>query len=228
MDLARLGNKYLADTEPWKLYKTLPERVGTILNIALQIVANLGIVAEPFIPFSAKKINEMVNQPAKKWSEAGAADLLSEGHALGASSLLFEKIEDDVIERQLQKLHNKKRSMEPTPVTPLKKEITFDDFDKLDIRVGKVLTAEKMEKSNKLLKLTVDTGVDKRTVLSGIAQHYTPEEMIGKQVTLIVNLAPRKMMGIESQGMILMAEDSNGELKLVQPSDVVFPGSVVK
>ena len=228
MDLARLGNKYLADTEPWKLYKTQPERVGTILNIALQIVANLGIVAEPFIPFSAKKINEMVNQPTKKWSEAGAADLLREGHALGASSLLFEKIEDDVIERQLQKLHNKKRSMEPTPVTPLKKEITFDDFDKLDIRVGKVLTAEKMEKSNKLLKLTVDTGVDKRTVLSGIAQHYTPEQMIGKQVTLIVNLAPRKMMGIESQGMILMAEDSNGQLKLVQPSDVVFPGSVVK
>ena len=118
--------------------------------------------------------------------------------------------------------------MEPTPVTPLKKEITFDDFDKLDIRVGKVLTAEKMEKSNKLLKLTVDTGVDKRTVLSGIAQHYTPEQMVGKQVTLIVNLAPRKMMGIESQGMILMAEDSNGELKLVQPSDLVFPGSVVK
>ncbi len=228
MDLARLGNKYLADTEPWKLYKTQPERVGTILNIALQIVANLGIVAEPFIPFSAKKINEMVNLPTKKWSEAGAADLLREGHALGASSLLFEKIEDDVIERQLQKLHNKKRSMEPTPVAPLKKEITFDDFDKLDIRVGKVLTAEKMEKSNKLLKLTVDTGVDKRTVLSGIAQHYTPEQMIGKQVTLIVNLAPRKMMGIESQGMILMAEDSNGQLKLVQPSDVVFPGSVVK
>jgi methionyl-tRNA synthetase len=118
--------------------------------------------------------------------------------------------------------------MEPTPVTPLKKEITFEDFDKLDIRIGKVLTAEKMEKSNKLLKLTVDTGVDKRTVLSGIAQHYTPEEMIGKQVTLIVNLAPRKMMGIESQGMILMAEDPNGQLKLVEPSDVVFPGSVVK
>ncbi|HMG92505.1 MAG TPA: methionine--tRNA ligase [Chryseolinea sp.] len=228
IDLARLGNKYLADTEPWKLHKTQPERVGTILNIALQIVANLGIVAEPFIPFSAKKINDMVNQPSKKWSEAGAADLLAEGHALGLSSLLFEKIEDDVIEKQLLKLHNKKKSMEPSPVTPLKKEITFDDFDKLDIRVGKVLTAEKMEKSTKLLKLTVDTGVDKRTVLSGIAQHYTPEEMIGKQVTLIVNLAPRKMMGIESQGMILMAEDANGQLKLVQPSDLVFPGAVVK
>jgi methionyl-tRNA synthetase len=228
MDLARLGNKYLADTEPWKLHKTQPERVGTILNVALQIVANLGIVAEPFIPFSARKINDMVSQPTKKWTEAGAADLLSEGHVLGFSSLLFEKIEDDVIEKQLQKLHNKKKSMEISPVAPLKKEITFEDFDKLDIRVGKVLTAEKMEKSNKLLKLTVDTGIDKRTVLSGIAQHYTPEQMIGKQVTLIVNLAPRKMMGIESQGMILMAEDASGQLKLVQPSEEVFPGAVVK
>jgi methionyl-tRNA synthetase len=228
MDLARLGNKYLADTEPWKLYKTQPERVGTILNIALQIVANLGIVAEPFLPFSAKKIDAMINQNRRKWSDAGSAELLREGHALGNSALLFEKIEDDVIEKQLKKLFNKKKSMESAPVAPLKKEITFDDFDKLDIRVGKVLTAEKMEKSNKLLKLTVDTGVDKRTVLSGIAQHYSPDQIIGKQVTLIVNLAPRKMMGIESQGMILMAEDSNGQLKLVQPSDLVFPGSVVK
>jgi methionyl-tRNA synthetase len=228
MDLARLGNKYLADTEPWKLQKVQPERVGTILNIALQIVANLGIVSEPFIPFSAKKIEDMINQGTRNWSDAGSAALLKEGHVLGTSALLFEKIEDDVIDRQLQKLHDKKKSMEPTSVAPLKKEIGFDDFDKLDIRVGKVLTAEKMEKSNKLLKLTVDTGVDKRTVLSGIAQHYSPDQIVGKQVTLIVNLAPRKMMGIESQGMILMAEDSNGQLKLVQPSDAVFPGSVVK
>ena len=228
MDLARLGNKYLADTEPWKLYKAQPDRVGTILNIALQIVANLGIVAEPFLPFSAKKINDMINQGGRRWSDSGSAELLKEGDALGTSALLFEKIEDDVIEKQLQKLYNKKKSMESSPVAPLKKEITFDDFDKLDIRVAKVLTAEKMEKSNKLLKLTVDTGVDKRTVLSGIAQHYTPEQIIGKQVTLIANLAPRKMMGIESQGMILMAEDANGQLKLVQPSDLVFPGSVVK
>ena len=228
MDLARLGNKYLADTEPWKVYKTQPDRVGTILNIALQIVANLGIVAEPFLPFSAKKIDDMVNQPRRKWSYSGSSDLLEEGHSLGASALLFDKIEDEVIDKQLQKLHDKKKSMEPVSVSPLKKEISFDDFDKLDIRVGKVLTAEKMEKSNKLLKLTVDTGIDKRTVLSGIAQHYTPEQIVGKQVTLIANLAPRKMMGIESQGMILMAEDSNGQLKLVQPSDIVFPGSVVK
>ncbi len=228
MDLARLGNKYLADTEPWKLHKAQPDRVGTILNIALQIVANLGIVAEPFLPFSAKKINDMINHAGRKWTDSGSAELLKVGHALGTSALLFEKIEDDVIEKQLQKLHNKKKSMESAPVAPLKKEITFDDFDKLDIRVAKVLTAEKMEKSNKLLKLTVDTGVDKRTVLSGIAQHYTPDQIIGKQVTLIANLAPRKMMGIESQGMILMAEDSNGQLKLVQPSDLVFPGSVVK
>ena len=145
------------------------------------------------------------------------------------AALLFEKIEDDVIARQLQKLHDKKKSMEPATVEvkPLKPEITFDDFSKLDIRIGKVLAAEKMEKSNKLLKLTIDTGVDKRTVLSGIAQHFSPEEMVGKQVTLIANLAPRKMMGIESQGMVLMAEDGDGKLKLVQTSDIVFPGSVV-
>src|SRR5688572_813761 len=151
MDLARLGNKYLADTEPWKLYKAQPERVGTILNIALQIVANLGIVAEPFLPFSAKKINDMINHGGRRWADSGSAELLKEGDALGTSALLFEKIEDDVIERQLQKLYNKKKSMESAPVAPLKKEITFDDFDKLDIRVAKVLTAEKMEKSNRLL-----------------------------------------------------------------------------
>ena len=229
MDLARLGNKYLADTEPWKLYKSNPDRVSTILNLALQIVANLAIVGEPFLPFSAIKINEMLNLKPRTWANAGSDTLLAEGHALGVSGLLFEKIEDAVIEYQLQKLHNKKKSMDPLvqAVAPLKSEITFDDFAKLDIRVGKVLTAEKMEKSNKLLKLTVDTGIDKRTVMSGIAQHYSPEEMIGKQVTLIANLAPRKMMGIESQGMILMAEDAGGKLRLVQPSDIVSPGAVV-
>lgn len=229
MDLARLGNKYLADTEPWKLHKTDPDRVATILHVALQIVANLAIAGEPFLPFSAARINEMLNLPSRQWRDAGSDTLLSEGHALGVSGLLFEKIEDDVIEKQLAKLHAKKKLMNPVvaEVTPLKSEITFDDFAKLDIRVGKVLTAEKMEKSNKLLKLLVDTGVDKRTVLSGIAQHYTPEEMVGKQVTLIANLAPRKMMGIESQGMILMAEDADGKLRLLQPNEVVMPGAVV-
>ena len=229
MDLARLGNKYLAETEPWKVYKTDPARVGTILNIALQIAANLSIVGEVFLPFSAKKINGMLNVEKESWDKAGSDKLLAGGHALGVAALLFEKIEDDVIARQLQKLHDKKKSMEPTTVEvkPLKPEITFDDFSKLDIRIGKVLAAEKMEKSNKLLKLTIDTGVDKRTVLSGIAQHFSPEEMVGKQVTLIANLAPRKMMGIESQGMVLMAEDGDGKLKLLQPSEITTPGAVV-
>ncbi|MDH4088953.1 MAG: methionine--tRNA ligase [Cyclobacteriaceae bacterium] len=229
LDLARLGNKYLADTEPWKLIKSDPVRVGTILNLALQIVANLGIVAEPFLPFSAKKINEMLNRKPETWIDAGSDVLMAEGHALGVSSLLFEKIEDGVIVQQLEKLHNKKLGIETEVYSsmPLKDEITFDDFAKLDIRVGNVLKAEKMEKSSKLLKLIVDTGVDHRTILSGIAQHYTPEEMVGKQVTLIANLKPRKMMGIESQGMILMAEDAKGKLKFLQPSDIVSPGAVV-
>lgn len=229
MDLARLGNKYLADTEPWKVYKTSPERVGTILNVALQIVANLAIAGEPFLPFTAQRINEMLNLEARPWKDAGSDALLKEGHALGVSGLLFEKIEDSVIEDQVQKLHNKKKSTEPAaPVlAPLKPEITYDDFAKLDIRVGTVLAAEKMEKSNKLLKLTVDTGIDKRTILSGIAQHYAPEELVGKQVTLLANLAPRKMMGIESNGMILMVENSDGALKLLQPSSSVVPGSTV-
>ncbi len=229
MDLARLGNKYLADTEPWKLHKTNPERVGTILNVALQIVANLAIVAEPFLPFTAVKINDMLNLKTRRWVDAGSDKLFPEGHALGVSGLLFEKIEDDVIAKQLQKLHKKKDQMDPVvpTVAPLKSEVVYDDFAKLDIRIGTVLTAEKMEKSNKLLKLMVDTGIDKRTILSGIAQHFTPEEMIGKQVTLIANLAPRKMMGIESQGMILMAEDSDGKLRLLQPSESVFSGATV-
>jgi methionyl-tRNA synthetase len=229
MDLARLGNKYLAETEPWKLFKTDPARVGTILNIALQIVANLSIVGEVFLPFSAKKINDMLNLDKQNWNKAGSDLLLEGGHVLGLAALLFEKIEDDVIARQLQKLHDKRNSMEPVTVEvkPLKPEITFDDFSKLDIRIGKVLAAERMEKSNKLLKLTIDTGVDRRTVLSGIAQHFSPEEMVGKQVTLIANLAPRKMMGIESQGMVLMAEDGDGKLKLLQTSEIIAPGAVV-
>jgi methionyl-tRNA synthetase len=203
--------------------------VGTILNVALQIVANLAVAGEPFLPFTAQRINEMLNLEARPWKDAGSDALLKEGHALGVSGLLFEKIEDSVIDYQVHKLHNKKKSTEPaSPVlAPLKPEITYDDFAKLDIRVGTVLAAEKMEKSNKLLKLTVDTGIDKRTILSGIAQHYAPEELVGKQVTLLANLAPRKMMGIESNGMILMVENSDGALKLLQPSSSVVPGSTV-
>ncbi len=232
MDVARLGNKYLADNEPWKVYKTDPDRVRTVLNIALQIVANLGVLAEPFLPFTADKINAMLNIQKRNWQAAGSGQLLDAGHILGTASLLFEKIENDVIDRQLLKLQNKLKKNEAAEspkveLAPLKPEVTFDDFAKLDIRVGVVLTAEKMERSNKLLKLTVDTGVDKRTILSGIAQHYSPEEMLGKQVTLIANLAPRKMMGIQSEGMILMAEDADGKLRLVQPVDLVHPGSVI-
>jgi methionyl-tRNA synthetase len=230
LDLARLGNKYLADTEPWKVMKTDPTRVATILNVALQIAANLTVVAHPFLPFSTEKLRGMLNLGTFDWSKAGSDSLLPDGHALGVSGLLFDKIEDDVIAKQLQKLADKKKSvdMEAQPVIPAKPEITIDDFGKIDIRIGTVLKAERMEKSKKLLKLQIDTGIDTRTILSGIAEHYSPEEMIGKQVTLLVNLAPRKMMGLESQGMILMAEDKDGKLKLVSPTGVVSPGSTVK
>jgi methionyl-tRNA synthetase len=229
LDLARLGNKYLADTEPWKVIKTDASRVGTILNIALQIAANLTIVAQPFLPYSTDKLRKMLNLDAFDWNKAGSDSLLANGHALGVASLLFDKIEDDVIAKQLQKLADKKKAVElgEQPVKPSKPEITIDDFGKIDIRIGTVLKAERMEKSKKLLKLTIDTGIDTRTVLSGIAEHYSPEQVVGKQVTLLVNLAARKMMGIESQGMILMAEDKDGKLKLIAPGDAVSPGSTV-
>ncbi|MEO8472713.1 MAG: methionine--tRNA ligase [Chryseolinea sp.] len=228
MDLARTGNKYLAETEPWKVFKTDQTRVGTILNIALQIVANLGIVAEPFLPYSSEKINAMIKVDTKKWKDAGSDNLLVTGHSLQKASLLFEKIEDEVIERQLIKLRDKTQKTEPAKkvVAPQKELVSIDDFAKLDIRIGNIVNAEKVERSNKLLKLTVDSGLDVRTIVSGIAHHYSPEEMLGKQVTFIANLAPRKMMGIESHGMILMAEDG-GNLKLLQPNDVVEPGSVI-
>jgi len=229
MDLARLGNKYLAETEPWKLAKTDLDRVGTVLNLAIQIAANLAIVAEPFLPYSAAKLRDMLALKPLKWSDAGADQLLLPGHALGVPALLFEKLEDEVIDRQVKKLVEKKEKVEKgaMPAEPLKPEIVYDDFGKLDIRVGTVLAAEKMPKSDKLLKLTIDSGLDKRTILSGIAKHYTPEELVGKQVTFIANLAPRKMMGMESQGMVLMAEDKDGKLRLLQPNAVVSPGSKV-
>ena len=229
MDLARLGNKYLADTEPWKLAKTDLEKVGTILNIALQIAANLAVLAEPFLPFSATKLRKMLNQSKSTWKESGSASLLPAGHTLGGAELLFEKIEDDVIAGQINRLMENKKKMETQnqPVTPGKAEITFDEFSKMDMRIGTVIEAERVEKSKKLLKLKVDTGLDKRTVLSGIAEHYTPEDIIGKQVTILINLSPRKIMGVESQGMILMAEDKDGALKLIQTSEKVSPGSTI-
>jgi methionyl-tRNA synthetase len=229
MDLARLGNKYLAETEPWKLAKTDMERVSTILNIALQISANLSIVVLPFLPFSAAKLNEMLNTGTLDWSHAGSDSLLKAGHSLGEPKLLFEKIEDDVIERQIKKLNDNKRAMElaSQPSTPAKAEVSFDDFSKMDIRIGTVLKAERVEKSKKLLKLQVDTGIDQRTVMSGIAEHFSPEDIIGKQVTILVNLAPRKIMGVESLGMILMASDKDGKLRLLQPNEAVSAGSMI-
>jgi len=229
MDLARLGNKYLAETEPWKLAKTDMTRVGTILNLALQISANLAVVCEPFLPFTSLKLKKMLSLGSFDWSQTGSAALLKPGLALGESKLLFEKIEDDVIEQQIKKLNDKKKAMEfaATPAEPAKPEITFDDFSKMDIRIGKILKAERVEKSKKLLQFQVDTGIDVRTILSGIAEHFSPEEMLGKQVTLLVNLAPRKIMGVESQGMILTVADKDGKLRLLQPSETVAPGSKI-
>jgi len=229
MDLARLGNKYLAETEPWKLAKTDLPRVGTILNIALQIAANLSVMAEPFLPFSAGKLKTMLNFGSTQWHQAGAGDLLAVGHPLGQASLLFEKIEDEVIEVQIKKLFDTKKKMElaSQPATPSKPEVSFDEFSKMDIRIGKILKAERVEKSKKLLKLQVDTGIDTRTVMSGIAEHFAPEDIIGKQVTILVNLASRKIMGVESQGMILMASDKDGSLKMLSPGSETSPGSVI-
>ena len=231
MELARLGNKYLADTEPWKVIKTDEARVGTILNIALQIVANISIVAEPFIPFTAEKLRGIFGMEQLNWAAAGNPDLLNGGQALTEGGLLFEKIEDEAIAAQVQKLENTKKLNEmenkEIELTPLKETIVFDDFMKLDLRVGTILEAKKVAKSNKLLEFLVDTGVDKRTILSGIAKHYSPEEMVGKQVTIIANLAPRPMMGTVSEGMILMAEDAEGNLRLIEPNEKVNPGSVI-
>lgn len=229
MEFARLGNKYLADTEPWKLIKEQPERVETILNVALQIAANLSIVAEPFLPFTVSKLREMLSIDAISWDRAGSADLLEDGHQIEKATLLFEKIEDKTVDAQVNKLEEAKKANEASSqkAEPAKPEIAFDDFMKIDMRVGTVLSAEKVKKSNKLLKLRIDTGIDERTILSGIAKHFTPEEITGKQVTVLVNLAPRKMMGEMSEGMVLMAEDKDGALKLVQPGDPVSPGSMI-
>lgn len=229
MELARAGNKYLADTEPWKLIKEDKKRVGTILNLALQIVANISVLAEPFLPVTSKKINDMVKAGDLNWLDAGSANLLKTGHSLEKPTLLFEKIEDDKIQQQIDKLQRTKLKniSEMSEVKGLKDEITYDDFAKLDIRIGTVLEAEKIPKSKKLLKLKIDTGIDQRVILSGISQHFTPEELIGKQVTILANLAPRSMMGVESEGMVLMAEDATGDLRLLQPEKKVKNGSEV-
>lgn len=229
MDFARLGNKYLAETEPWKTIKEDQERTGTILNIALNIAANLAVVAEPFLPFTSAKMYQMFQLNGLNWSDAGREDLLLEGQEIQPAALLFEKIEDQVVEAQVNKLLESKKQNElaNAKASPMKDIITYEDFAKLDMRVVKVLTAEPMPKSKKLLRLTVDTGLGVRTVLSGIAEHFSPEDLIGKQVTMLINLAPRKMMGVDSEGMILMAEDRDGKLKLLQPHEPTANGSTI-
>ena len=219
MTLARIGNKYLADTEPWKLIKTDEERVKTILHVSLQICNALSEVFEPFLPATSKKLKSMLNS-----NEAE----LEAGHQINAATLLFQKIEDDVIEAQIKKLKESNKQQSNPKAKPMKDEITFDDFTKMDIRTGTILTAEKHPDADKLLKMTVDTGIDVRTIVSGIAEHYAPEEIIGKQVSVLINLAPRKIRGIVSQGMILMAEDNEGNLAFVAPEKAVDNGGEIR
>lgn len=232
MNLARLGNKYLADNEPWTLIKTDEKRVQTVMNLSLQISANLAVLMEPFLPFTSRKLSAMLNlNTGLKWNDATRTDLLLPGHQTGTPSLLFEKIEDDKIIAQVQKLEDSKKQNEAAnsaAVEPAKPETSFDDFSKMDIRIGTILEAERVPKTDKLLKLLIDTGIDRRTVVSGIAGSYKPEEIIGQQVSILVNLAPRKIKGIESQGMILMAENNKGELSFVAPtkSDMNNGGAV--
>ena len=226
MSLARLGNKYLAETEPWKLIKSNPERVKTIMNISLQITANLTIILEPFMPKKSKELASLLNIDLKNWDNAGNENLISEGHQINKPNILFTKIEDDKIEKQIEKLESSSRKQSKYP--PMKEKITFDEFSKMDIRVGLIKAAEKVEKADKLLKLTVDTGIDVRTVVSGIAEYFKPEDIVGKKVSVLLNLTPRKIRGVESQGMILMAETEEGELSFVAPTKEINPGNIIR
>ncbi|HEY9123242.1 MAG TPA: methionine--tRNA ligase [Bacteroidales bacterium] len=230
MNLARIGNKYLADTEPWSLIKTNPEKVKDILNLSLQIAANIAILGEPFVPFTSLKLRNMLGIKKWSWDDAGKTDILPTGHQLNKPELLYAKIEDDVIEAQLKRLANIKaaNAVATALVTPQKPNINYDSFSAMDIRTGVILEAEIVPKTKKLLKLTIDTGIDKRTVVSGIAEYYTPEQCIGQQVCILVNLEPRELKGITSNGMILMASDANGKLVFVSPTEKVKPGSEVK
>lgn len=233
MNIARLGNKYLADTEPWKVIKTDPERVKTILNIALQITAQLVPAIEPFMPFTSAKMLDMLQVPAISWEQIGNSDILPAGHAIGKPVLLFEKIEDQVVEAQVNKLHAIKEANAAAeaeanqPVEAQKDTITIDDFQKMDIRVSTIVAAERVPKTKKLLKLTIDTGIDTREIVSGIAECYQPDELVGKQVLVLVNLEARELKGTLSRGMILMAENADGKLALLSPSFAVKNGSQV-
>ena len=229
MNLARIGNKYIADCEPWKVIKTDPERVKTIINLSLQLTANLAIAFEPFLPFSSKKLYGMLNVEALGWENLGSTELLKPGHQLAKPELLFEKIEDDAIQAQMDRLERIKKENEAAnyKAAEVKTPVAFDDFEKLDIRVGTILSCEKVKKSNKLLKFEIADGLENRTILSGIAQYYNPEDLVGKQVCFIANFPPRKMMGLESQGMILSAVNFDGTLSVITPQREVKPGSQV-
>lgn len=234
MNLARLGNKYLAEEEPWKVFKSDPERVGTVLFVGMQIASALAVLCEPFLPFTAQKLRFMLNlaeQGQYQWRTISGGDyLLLPGHRIGSPQLLFRKIEDQEIQVQLDRLEatKKQNQMENSSVAPQKDTIQYDDFSTMDIRVGTILTAEKMPKANKLLVMQINTGIDTRTIVSGIAEHFSPEELIGKQVSVLVNLAPRPLRGVESQGMILLAEDSDGKLVFVSPEQAVGNGAVIR
>lgn len=230
MNLARIGNKYLADSEPWKVIKTDPERVKTIINLSLQLVANLAIAFEPFLPFSSERLRTMLGVNETPWDRLGATDLLPAGHRLGQPALLFEKIEDSVVEAQVQKLIDMEQANAEANyrANDIKPDIAFEDFEKLDLRVGTVLSCERVPKADKLLKFRIADGLEERTIVSGIAKHYAPEDLVGKQVCFIANLPPRKLRGIESQGMILSAENFNGDLSVVTVDREVKPGSEVR
>jgi len=230
LNVARMGNKYLAETEPWKLVKTDEERVKTVMNIALQISCNLAILAEPFLPFTSKKLFGLLQMPVLRWAAAKQTSNMAQGHVINKEELMFSKIEDAEIEVQLNKLQKSKENNIPVNSTcPPKSEATFDDFEKMDMRIATILEAEVVPKTDKLLKLKLDTGIDIRTVVSGIAKYYKPENIIGQKVMVLANLAPRKIKGIESRGMILMAENANGELSFVTPTkNETENGAIVK
>jgi methionyl-tRNA synthetase len=230
MNLARLGNKYLADTEPWKVIKTDPDRVKTIMYLSLQITANLAILLEPFLPFSMDKLRGWLGITGRHWNEAGRSDLLAPGHIVSAGELMFSRVEDAEIERQIKKLLDTRKANENSEAkaAPQKEDVTFDEFTRMDIRTATILEAEKVPKTTKLIKLKVDTGIDVRTIVSGIAEHFTAEELPGKCISVIVNLAPRSIKGIESKGMVLLAEEENGKLVFVVPEEKIKNGSTIK
>lgn len=229
MNLARIGNKYLADSEPWKVFKTDPKRVETILNLSLQLVANLAIAFEPFLPFSSEKLRSMINKPDLKWDNLGQTDLLAAGHELNKPELLFEKIEDEVVEAQIKKLEETKKANEAAnyKAAPIRADVDIEEFSKMDLRVGTVLECEKVPKADKLLRFLIDDGLEKRQILSGIAKYYKPEELLGKQVVFIANLPARKLRGLDSQGMILSAVNNDGSLSVITVDRPVKPGSEV-